>query len=335
MIDASNSDNGIGLSQNDAASHISSLLDSDFNIAATAETSDVENETDEVSTPDEEAIELSDEQTLEDSDELVDAETDEAEETEVAAPVLSDDLEVTVKGQKMSFKELCEGYERTADYTRKTQALADKERAFEAVRDTQVNQIREQSLQWFQNMEREIAMHLPQEPNWAQLAQDDPAEYIAQQEKWKAIHAQIGRVRHERALVEQQQAQIQEAELKQALVEGQKRLWEMHPELAKPETGKAKALGDYLVNAGIPAQAIGRETNPVLFSIAFKAMQFDQLQAQKAKAVKVVDAKPPLTTPGSSPARSNSSQSVVERKMSALKRTGSQAAAADVLKHLL
>jgi hypothetical protein len=331
MTGASNSDNGIGLSQNDAASHISSLLDSNLEIAATDEPSDVENEADEVSTPSDDVIENSDEQTLEDSDELVDAETDEAEETEVAAPVLSDDTEVEVNGQKLSLKELKQGYERTADYTRKTQELAEAKRGV----DVQVNSIRDQSLQWFQNMEREIAMHLPQEPNWAQLAEENPTEYVVQKEQWAARHAQIGRIRHERALVEQQQAQIQETQLKQVLVEGQKRLWEMHPELGKPETGKAKALGDYLVNAGIPAEAIGRETNPVLFSMAFKAMQFDQLQAQKAKAVKVVDAKPPLTTPGSSPARSNNSQNVVDRKMSALKRSGSQAAAADVLKHLL
>ncbi|WP_018897163.1 hypothetical protein [Rhizobium sp. 2MFCol3.1] len=331
MTDASNSDNGIGLSQNDAASHISSLLDSNLDIATTDEPSDVENETDEVSTPSDDEIELSDEQSLEDSDETVDAEEDEAATAEAAPIKIADDLVFEIDGETITGKQWKEANLRYADYTRKTQELAEARKGV----DVQVNSIRDQSLQWFQNMERDIAMYLPQEPNWAQLATDDPAEYVAQKEKWAGIHAQIGRLRQERALVEQQQAQIQEAQLQRDLAEGQKRLWEMHPELAKPETGKAKALGDYLVNAGIPAEAIGRETNPVLFSIAFKAMQFDQLQAQKAKAVKVVDAKPPLTTPGSSPARSNSSQSVVERKMSALKRTGSQAAAADVLKHLL
>ena len=147
MTDASNSDNGIGLSQNDAASHISSLLDSNLDFAATDETSDVENETDEVSTPSDDVIEPSDEQTLEDSDELVEAGEDEADEAEVAAPVLSDDMEVEVNGQKLSLKELKQGYERTADYTRKTQELAEAKRGV----DVQVNQIRDQSLQWFRN----------------------------------------------------------------------------------------------------------------------------------------------------------------------------------------
>ncbi|MBB4230032.1 hypothetical protein [Rhizobium mongolense] len=336
MTDASNSDNGIGLSQNDAASRISGLLDSDFSetadATATREEVNAENETEEVSQPSDDVIENSEEQTLEDSDEPVDAETDEAEETEAAEkPVLADDVEVEVNGQKMSFKELKEGYERTADYTRKTQALKEQVRA----NDAKVDSIRDQSVQWFHRMEQEIALHLPQEPNWAQLAQDDPAEYIAQQEKWKGIHAQIQRLRNERQLVEQQAAERQEMEFKRALADGQRTLAEMHPELAKPETGKSQALGKYLVDAGIPVEAINRETNPILFSIAYKAMQFDQLQSQKAKAVKVVDEKPLLATPGSSPARSNSSQSVIDRKMGALKRSGSQAAAADVLKHLL
>ncbi len=336
MTDASNSDNGIGLSQNDAASRISGLLDSEFNdtaeTTATREEVNAENEAPEVSTPSDDAIENSNEQTLEDSDEPVDAETDEAEEAETAEkPVLADDMEVEINGQKMSFKELKEGYFRYDDYTRKTQALKEQMRS----NDTKVDQIRDASLQWFHRMEQEIAMHLPQEPNWAQLAQDDPAEYIAQQEKWKGIHAQIARLRSERQLVEQQAAERQEIEFKQALADGQRILAEMHPELAKPETGKSQELGTYLVKAGIPVEAINRETNPILFSIAYKAMQFDQLQAQKAKAVKVVDEKPLLVTPGSSPARSSSSQSVVERKMSALKRSGSVQDAADVLKHLL
>ncbi|WP_018898902.1 hypothetical protein [Rhizobium sp. 2MFCol3.1] len=331
MTDASNSDNGIGLSQNDAASHISSLLDSNLDIAATDEPSDVENEADEVSQPSDDVAEISDEQTLEDSDEPVDAGEDVAATAETAPIKIADDLVFEIDGETITGKQWKEANLRYADYTRKTQELADARKGV----DVQVNQIRDNSLQWFQNMERDIAMYLPQEPNWAQLATDDPAEYVAQKEKWAGIHAQIGKLRHERALVEQQQAQIQEREHQRLMSEGKQRLEEMHPELAKPETGKARALGDYLLKSGIPGEAIDRETNPVLFSIAYKAMQFDQLQAQKAKAVKVVDAKPPLITPGSSPARSNNSQSVVERKMSALKRTGSQAAAADVLKHLL
>jgi len=331
MNEASNSDNGIGLSQNDAASHISSLLDSNLEIAATDETSSVENETDEVSTPSDDAIENSEEQTLEDSDEPVDAETDEADEAEVAAPVLSDDTEVEINGQKMSLKELKQGYERHADYTRKTQALAEASKKYDAGIDV----IREQGIAFLQNLEREMGLYMPQQPDWQALAAEDPAEYVRQQHEWQQRNAQIQRVRNELAQVEAQKAEREAVLHKQALQEGQRVLHEMHPELAKQETGKARELGSYLLNAGIPAEALERETNPVLFSIAYKAMQYDQLQAQKAKAVKVVDAKPPLTTPASSPARSNTSQSVIDKKMGALKRSGSVNDAASVLKHLL
>ncbi len=333
MNDASNSDNGIGLSLDEAASRISGLLDSDLNIsetATTAETSDVENETLEVSQPADDELETSDEQTLEDSDEPVDAVSDEAEEADEPKPVLGDDVEVEVNGQKLTLKELKQGYERHSDYTRKTQELAQAKRTV----DVQVDQIRDNSIKWFRDLEHEIADMLPQEPNWAQLAQDDPAEYIAQKEKWTGIHAKIQRVRFERAETEKQAAERQEVEFKQAMAEGQRRLGELHPELTKPETGKSQALGNYLVNAGLPVEAISRETNPVLFSLAYKAMQFDQLQSQKAKAVKVVDSKPLIATPGSSAPRS-SNQSAHDKKMGQLKRSGSLDDAAAVLKHLL
>ena len=331
---ASNSDNGIGLSQNDAASHISGLLDSNLNFAeettTTAETVDAENEVDETSLPLETTDETSEEQSAEDSDELVEGEADEADETEVETPVLNDDVEIEVNGQKLTLKELKQGYERHADYTRKTQKLAEAEKQVAG----EVERIREGTIQYFRNLEREIATLLPQEPDWAQLSQDDPAEYIAQQEKWKAIHARIQHVRQERAVLEQQQAQRAEAEHKAALIEGQKRLLEMHPELGRPETGQAQALGQYLVNAGIPKEAIERETNPVLFDIAIKAMKYDQLQKQKAQARKVVEQKPLIATPGSSAPR-GSNRTTVDRQMERLKRTGSQADAASVLKHLL
>lgn len=331
---ASNSDNGIGLSQNDAASHISGLLDSDLNFTeettTTAETVDAENEVDETSLPLETTDETSEEQSAEDSDELVEGEADEADETELAVPVLNDDVEIEFNGQKLTLKELKQGYERHADYTRKTQKLAEAEKQVAV----QVDNLRKESIQYFRNLEREIAMLLPQEPDWAQLSLDDPAAYVAEQEKWKAIHARIQHVRQERAVLEQQQAQRAEAEHKAALAEGQKRLAEMHPELAKAETGKAQALGKYLVDLGIPAEAINRETNPVLFSIAYKAMQFEELQKQKAQARKVVEQKPLIATPGSSAPR-GSNRTTVDRQMERLKRTGSQADAASVLKHLL
>lgn len=332
---ASNSDNGIGLSQDDAASHISGLLDSDLNFkeetTTTVETVDAENEVDETSLPLETTDETSEEQSAEDSDELVEGEADEADETEVETPVLNDDVEIEVNGQKLTLKELKQGYERHADYTRKTQELAQAKKQV----DVQVDQIREGTIQYFQNLEREIALLLPQEPDWDQLAQDDPAEFIAQQQKWKGIHARIQHVRQERAVLEQQQAQRAEAEHKAALAEGQKRLAEMHPELAKAETGKAQALGKYLVDLGIPAEAISRETNPVLFSIAYKAMQFEELQKQKAQARKVVEEKPLIATPGSSAPRGGSNRTSIDRQMERLKRTGSQQDAVSVLKHLL
>lgn len=331
---ASNSENGIGLSQDELVSRIEGLLDSgrdNVETPATAEAQDAENEVDETSLPLETTDETSDEQSVEDSDEEVEGEAGEADETDEPKSALNDDAEIDLNGQKLTLKELKQGYERHADYTRKTQKLAEVEKQVAG----QVDQIREGTIQYFQNLEREIATLLPQEPDWAQLSQDDPAEYIAQQEKWKAIHARIQHVRQERAVLEQQQAQRAEAEHKAALADGQKRLAEMHPELAKAETGKAQALGKYLVDLGIPAEAISRETNPILFSIAYKAMLFEELQKQKAQARKVVEQKPLIATPGSSAPRGGSDRTAIDRKMGNLKRTGSLEDAAAVLMHRL
>ncbi|PDS75440.1 hypothetical protein [Rhizobium sp. L43] len=330
MEEASNSESGIGQSLEDAAKRIESILGSG-NATTDVNAESAEDEVEETSTPSDDVFENSDEQSLEDSDERLETEEDEAAVAEVAPIKIADDLVFEIDGEKITGKQWKEANLRYSDYTRKTQALAEKERGV----DTQVDNIRGQAIAHLRNLESTIASYLPQEPNWAQLAQDDPAEYIAQKEFWAARHAQIAKVRHERTELEKQEVARQEVYFKQALADGQRRLHEMHPELAKPETGKAVALGEYLVKAGIPADAISRETNPTLFSIAYKAMQFDQLQAQKAKAVKVVDEKPLLAKPGSSPVGTKGSQSAYAKSKAALKRSGSLEDAAAVLMHRL
>ncbi|TQX87141.1 hypothetical protein EQW76_14870 [Rhizobium sp. rho-13.1] len=245
---------------------------------------------------------------------------------------LSDDAEIELNGQKVTLKELKEGHLRHADYTRKTQELAEKAK-FE---DSRVEQLREASLQYFQNLEREIAMVLPHEPNWAQLSQDDPVTYVQELEKWKQINAHRDRLRQEQNVLQQQAAQKQAAIHAQNEAQGRRNLAQMHPELAKPETGKASQLSAYLEERGIPREAIEKETNATMFSMAYESMLYRQMQSQKAQAVKKVDAKPLLTTPGSSLSKTGTaSKTAFETQMGKFKRTGSREDAANVLKHLL
>lgn len=330
MEEASNSENGIGQSLEDAAKRIESILGSDT-ATTDKDTTSAENGTDEVSTPSDDAIENSDEQSFEDSDEPVGAEEDEAAVAEVAPIKIADDLVFEIDGEKITGKQWKEANLRYSDYTRKTQELAEAKRGV----DVQVDGIREQTIAALRNLESEIALFLPREPNWKEIAVERPDLYPELVEEWKERHAQISKLKQERAALEQQVAQRQELQFQHDMAEGRKRLAEMHPELANAETGKAKALGEYLVKAGVPAEAVGRETNAVLFSIAYKAMQFDQLQAQKAKAVKVVDEKPLLAKPGSSPVGARGSQSAYAKNVAALKRSGSLEDAAAVLMHRL
>lgn len=330
MDEASNSGDGIGLSVTDATSRIMGILDSE-NAATDTDTGSAENETPEVSQPSDDEDESSEEQADEASDEPVEDEADEAAEAEATEkPALSDETPVEVNGEKLTLKELKEGHLRHADYTRKTQELAEKSK----FNDIRVEQLREQTAQYFQKLERELAAVLPHEPNWAQLAQDDPVSYVQEVEKWKAINAQRNRLRDEQNVLQQQAAQKQAQTHAQNEAEGRRILAELHPELAKPETGKSSELAQYLLKAGLSREAVERETNPVLFSMAYKAMQFDQMQAQKAQAVKKVDAKPLLTTPGSSTAGSKG-RTTYEKQMSTFKKSGSIRDAEAVLRHLL
>jgi len=184
-----------------------------------------------------------DEAELEDQESASDenSETDEsAEEADQAEGSETQTYTVRVDGEevKVPIDELLSGYSRTADYTRKTQALANERKSFEQ----ELGQVRAERAEYgtyLNQLRGLVAGGMGQEPNWDQLRVQDPVGFAVQRQDWALKQEQLQRVDAERVRLSQV-AQAEAEQRKQAhLAEQRAMLPRLVPEWTKPEAMSA------------------------------------------------------------------------------------------------
>lgn len=186
-----------------------------------------------------------------------------------------------------------------ADYTRKTQEVADSRKALEAERE-QAKQQAAQHQQYLDDVAdvRAIDKQLKQyaDLNWNQIIEQDPVQAMQLQQQQRALEAErstkvqsITQKQGEQALAEQQATakQIQEAE---AYVQREIPGWTKE---------RGQAVNDYIQAQGVKLdQAVAKVVfaNPALVKLFDKAEKFDQLVAkQSAKPPKPAAPPAPVT----------------------------------------
>lgn len=198
------------------------------------------------------------------------------------------------KEEQVPLKELLQGYSRTRDYTRKTEALAKQRKEVERVQETlkDLPQQREKYVNDGARFAKNAALVLaalqtrfmPQAPT-AELLESNPKAYILAKERYAEALQFMGSLKTEMTQIEGQH----KAAHQKALGEGREKLLQIRPELKDPAT-KGK-LVNYALSLGFSQDALANEPNPVLFDIAYKAMMYDDLMARK-KLVKANGTRP-------------------------------------------
>ena len=121
--------------------------------------------------------------------------TEAPQEAEAQAPEAEPTVTVKIDGKdvELPLSELKNGYQRQADYTRKTMEAAEQRKAAEAER-SQAHQERQAYAVNLQRMQAQLegALQQQQQTNWEELLQSDPVEYLRQQHQAQARQAQPG-----------------------------------------------------------------------------------------------------------------------------------------------
>lgn len=237
-------------------------------------------------------------------------ETEEVEATDDDQEEESDDQLVTVKingkEQQIPLKEAIAGYQRNADYSQKTQALAQERKALEAER-TNVVAERSQYSQLLTALSTQLQQLMPQEPNWEELHRNDPLNYPIIRDQWRDYKDRLVATQAEQARLQQISEMEQQGRLKDIVEQGRKYLHEKIPEW-KDEKRWEEARGklrEYGLKVGYSEEELRQAYDPRALIVLEKARKYDDLMVNRPKPVKA-NAPKPMKSGGKSnvPARS-------------------------------
>ena len=323
--------NAVGsITVNQAAQSFASMLDAQEGVDTGAE-AQPEEEQSESESEEVESAETQDE--TEESSEEVEGEEEEAEEE---AP-RDEKFVVKVDGKEIEVpkEELIRGYQREADYTRKTQKLAEERKLVES-EFQQVRGEREQYSQILGQLQQKLQEFEPPEPDWNRLEVEDPTEYARQWTSHQRRNQQKFAVQAEQDRLNQvRQAELQK-HLQQVMATEVSRLKEKIPEWNSPEKAKAegKALLEYGQNLGFSEQELSTITDSRALLALHKAWKYDQMMSKRPEFQAKIKKAPRMVTPGSAGSVSSKSSDINNAKKR-LAQTGSVRDAASLFEKFI
>lgn len=234
-------------------------------------------------------------------EESEDEESDDEEAEDTPAPERK--LKVTVKGDdgtdqeiEVDEVEVVKGYQRQADYTRKTQELAQREHQAVEILKAKHDEFAQDYLSKAEASRAAIVQlaGLKGEDEMAQLAQSDPAAWVAENQRRQSIVAVLGHLDQQIAAERQEIERRQAEAVQQARTEMFQRSW---AELQKDGIDReklAKAYSDVSKAYGFSGDELAQVLDHRQVRVMLDALAYRQLKEQKAVVQKKVDAAPKL-----------------------------------------
>ena len=233
--------------------------------------------------------------------------------------------------------ELLKGYSRTADYTRKTQEIAETRKAVEADRAKiqEAARLRDTYAQRLQVIEQMLNQQDAGE-DLATLKETDPIGYAVKVAEQSEREKQLNAVRAEQQRLAQQQQAEQGERLKAHLATEAQKLAEAIPELSDPAKGQAirTDIRNYAQKLGFSEQELAQVYDSRAVTALYKAMQYDKLVSGKGGASKKVNSAPRMLKPGTSTPETRTSQEVKNMR-GRLKKSGRAKDAAALFERFL
>jgi hypothetical protein len=211
---------------------------------------------------------------------------------------------------EVELDELINGYQRSKDYTQKSQALAEQRKAMDAERQhlEHVKQERQAYAQKLQALDSFLSQQNRGE-DLEVLKETDPIGYAVKVAEQSQREKQLAVVRAEQQRIAQQQQAEQQQTLQNHLKYESEKLTSVIPELATPK-GDAirKEIREYAKSVGWSDQELASVYDHRAVLTLYKAMKFEQLQKGKPETLKKVQQAPKMLKPGTSTPSTKSSQ---------------------------
>ena len=291
--------------------------------------------------------EVLDEAEYEESDEDLDSDDDDAEDLDddydedESEPEQADTFTVKINGENVdvSLDELQNGYSRQADYTKKSQALAEERKQFGQDRDAVLLE-RQQYSQLLGALQQQLTAFDEPAPDFDRLYDEDPIEGARQERQYRQRTEQrqqkMQAIAIEQQRVNDANAQEQQLQMRGLIQSEAAQLPDLIPEWKDEAIAnkQREQLREYLINQGVAEEELGALVRANHIKVLRKAMLYDQGQKRVRKAQKAGQ--------GGKTVRSGSRQQQVkpsQRKTKAafqrLKQNGSAENAASIIESML
>ena len=264
---------------------------------------------------------VEEEQSYEDTDDADEGEEEESQEDE---PVYR--LKMAGEEREISQSELIQLAQQGADYTKKSQQVAEARKRVEAESSVieEARKEREEYSIRLQALQQYLEQTAPKAEDLDYLKENDPIGYAVKVAEMTQQEKQLSAVQAERQrIAEMQQADAvqkqrhhiaQQAELVSQLI----------PDYSDAQKGEAlrKELRLYAKSIGYSDAEVNAVYDARTVKALYDAMQFSKLQKAKPEVTKKVSQAPKVLKPGVSQSKQNSNSEQIKRDKSQLKKTG-------------
>jgi hypothetical protein len=325
----------------EASNKILSMWDSEEQTASevtdTPVDEEVVEETEEAEEVEEEAPESEEEGQAEEETE---EEVSEEEEYDVVA---EEDLKYTIKvdGEELEvgIDELKNGYQRQADYTRKSQALAEQRKETEAIQSErqrleQERQMYANGLQMLQEQQNSKLQEF-ESTNWEELKSEDPYQYMLKKDEYRDAQEKVHNVQQQQVLIQQERAEEANKARTHFVQQEYNRLVEALPEWSDEKSTVKKDVQEYAKSVGFLPEEINQLADHRSVLIIKKAMEYDKLTTKVAPKKKAVKTVPKVQKSGRGNSKEDVATEAIKKKRTRLQKSGKQQDAASVFYDML
>ena len=271
-----------------------------------------------------------------DSAETVDNSVEDSTQEQVGEPKT---YTVKVDGEDVEVNEdeLLAGYSRTADYTRKSQVLAEQRKKVDDEL-TATQQERQRYLSQLEQLSKANESEIDKLKNtdWERLKVTNQTEYLLKKDRYDDLLAQQKAIDEQTQKVEQEKADEFRKKWNYSLEENKKLIVKKIPKYFDPEEGtKLQAsIREFGLSEGLSNEELDAMIDARAVNILYKAMLYDKLQKTKisSKKSKVV---PKVQRPGTPSTRLEVSSEKVKAHRARLKRSGRVDDAAALIKSMM
>ncbi len=321
------------LTVSESVSGFESFLDSQENPVKDNSESVSEEVVEETLEASEEEVE-SEEQSEEDTYETEDSDEVE-EETEEEAPQTFT-VKASGEEKEVTFDELVSGYQLGADYTKKTQELAENRKAVEAEAKAiiEAQQVRDTYAQRLQAVEQLLTMNDSPE-DIASMKENDPIGYAVKVAEMTEKKEQLQAVRAEQQRIAQQQQADRAQAMQRQIAQESAKLAEVLPEFSDKAKGEQirNEIRNYGKTVGFTDQELSQVYDSRHVLVLHKAAMYDKLQKSKPGVQKKVANAPKMVKSGTKVKQGNND--VQRRQKQQLKGSGKVRDAAKLFENFI